>query len=92
MVDDEAFNKRKKQPVDIRIGVQHAPREISLEMPDDEKSHAKTRAAVEAALEGKSAVLWLTDKRGKETAIQSEKIAFVEFGAPNGDRKMGFGS
>ncbi|GDX33346.1 ATP-binding protein [Actinomycetes bacterium] len=78
--------------MDIRIGVQHAPREISLEMPDDEKSHAKTRAAVEAALEGKSAVLWLTDKRGKETAIQSEKIAFVEFGAPNGDRKMGFGS
>lgn len=91
-MDDEAFNKRKKQLVDIRIGVQHAPREISLEMPDDEKSHAKTRAAVEAALEGKSAVLWLTDKRGKETAIQSEKIAFVEFGAPNGDRKMGFGS
>ena len=61
-------------------------------MPDDEKSHTKTRAAVEAGLEGKSAVLWLTDKRGKETAIPSEKIAFVEFGAPNGDRKMGFGS
>lgn len=78
--------------MDIRIGVQHAPREISLEMLDDEKSHTKTRAAVEAALEGKSAVLWLTDKRGKETAIPSEKIAFVEFGAPNGDRKMGFGS
>ena len=61
-------------------------------MPDDAKTHTKTRAAVEAALEGKSAVLWLTDKRGKETAIPSEKIAFVEFGAPNGDRKMGFGS
>lgn len=78
--------------MDIRIGVTQAPREISLEMADDEKDHAKTRAAVEAALEGKSAVLWLTDKRGKETAIPSAKIAFVEFGAPNGDRKMGFGS
>ena len=78
--------------MDIRIGVTQAPREISLEMADDENVHAKIRAAVEAALEGKSPVLWLTDKRGKETAIPSAKIAFVEFGAPNGDRKMGFGS
>ncbi|MBM3741884.1 MAG: DUF3107 domain-containing protein [Actinomycetota bacterium] len=78
--------------MDIRIGVTHAPREISLEMPDDEKSITKTKAAVESALEGKSAVLWITDKRGKETAIPAAKIAFVEFGAPNGDRKMGFGS
>ena len=78
--------------MDIRIGVTQAPREISLEMADDENVHAKIRAAVEAALEGKSAVLWLTDKRGKETAIPSAKIAFVEFGAPNGDRKRGFGS
>ena len=78
--------------MDILIGVTQAPREISLEMADDENVHAKIRAAVEAALEGKSAVLWLTDKRGKETAIPSAKIAFVEFGAPNGDRKMGFGS
>ena len=78
--------------MDIRIGVTQAPREISLEMADDENVHAKIRAAVEAALEGKSAVLWLTDKRGKETVIPSAKIAFVEFGAPNGDRKMGFGS
>ena len=78
--------------MDIRIGVTQAPREISLEMADDENVHAKIRAAVEAALEGKSAVLWLTDQRGKETAIPSAKIAFVEFGAPNGDRKMGFGS
>ena len=78
--------------MDIRIGVTHAPREISLEMSDDEKSITKTRAAVESALEGKSAVLWITDKRGKETAIPAAKIAFVEFGAPDGDRKMGFGS
>ncbi len=78
--------------MDIRIGVTHAPREISLEMPDDEKAVEKVRAAVVSALEGKSAVLWITDKRGKETAIPSAKIAFVEFGAPNGDRKMGFGS
>ena len=78
--------------MDIRIGVTHAPREISLEMPDDDKTVAKVRAAVESALEGKSPVLWLIDKRGKETAIPAAKIAFVEFGAPNGDRKMGFGS
>lgn len=78
--------------MDIRIGVTHAPREISIEMSDDEKSITKIKAAVEASLNGEAAILWLTDKRGKETAIPSAKIAFVEFGAPNGDRKMGFGS
>jgi len=51
--------------VDIRIGVSHATREISLEMPDDDKSISKTKAAVEAALAGESAILWLTDKRAK---------------------------
>ncbi|MFM8851946.1 MAG: hypothetical protein ACKOGL_01910, partial [Acidimicrobiaceae bacterium] len=43
------------------------------EMPDDDKSISKTKAAVEAALAGESATLWLTDKRGKETAIPSAK-------------------
>ena len=63
--------------MDIRIGVSHATREISLEMPDDDKSISKTKSAVEAALAGESAILWLTDKRGKETAIPSAKIALA---------------
>jgi hypothetical protein len=47
---------------------------------------------VEEALAGKVEVLWLKDKRGREVAVPSEKIAFVEFGAPDGERRLGFGA
>jgi hypothetical protein len=50
------------------------------------------RKSVEEALAGKSSVLWLKDKRGREVAVPAEKIAFVEFGAPEGERKLGFGT
>jgi hypothetical protein len=36
-------------------------------------------------------VLWLTDRRGREFAVPSAKVAYVEFGAKDGDRKLGFG-
>lgn len=78
--------------MDIRIGITHAPREISIEIEDDESSVKQTKAAAESALSGKSTTLTVTDKRGRQVVIPSAKIAFVEFGAPDGDRKLGFGS
>lgn len=78
--------------MDIRIGITHAPREISIEIEDDESSVKQTKAAAESALSGKSATFTVTDKRGRQVVIPSAKIAFVEFGAPDGDRKLGFGS
>jgi hypothetical protein len=33
----------------------------------------------------------LTDKKGREVAIAGIKIAYVELGSPEGDRKIGFG-
>jgi hypothetical protein len=76
--------------VDVRIGVTQAPREVTLEIPDDERD--KARAAIEAALAGAVDTLWLQDKRGKTVAIPSAKIAYVEMGSPDGDRRVGFGS
>lgn len=76
--------------MDIRIGVTQVPREISLEVDDSERDDVKAR--VEAALSGAADVLWLTDKRGRTTAVASAKIAFVELGNADGDRKIGFGS
>lgn len=78
--------------MDIRIGITHAPREISIEIEDDEKSVKQIKAAAEAALSGMSATFTVTDKRGRQVVIPSAKIAYVEFGAPDGDRKLGFGS
>lgn len=74
----------------MRIGVTQAPREISIEVPDDERD--QVRAAIEAALSGAKDTLWLQDKRGKLTAIPSAKIAYIEIGSPDGERRIGFGS
>ena len=74
----------------MRIGVTQAPREISIEVPDDERDQVK--AAIDAALSGAKDTLWLQDKRGKLTAIPASKIAYIEIGSPDGDRRIGFGS
>jgi hypothetical protein len=75
--------------VDVRIGVTQAPREVTVEIPDDERDGAKK--AIEAALAGATDTLWLEDKRGRLVAIPSAKIAYVEIGSADGDRRIGFG-
>ena len=66
-----------------------APRELTVEVPDDER--ADVRARIDAALGGAADVLWLTDKRGREIGVPAAKIAYVEVGTPDGDRRIGFG-
>jgi hypothetical protein len=76
--------------VDVRIGVTQAPRELTIELDDDaDRDDLKSR--VEAALAGASDVLWLTDRRGRDVAIPAAKVAYVELGSPDGDRRIGFG-
>lgn len=75
--------------VDVRIGVTQAPREITVEVADDERDDLK--AKVEAALSGATDVLWVTDKRGRDVGIPAAKIAYVEVGSADGDRRIGFG-
>ena len=78
--------------MDIRIGITQAARELTVEIADEEKTIKQVKAAADAALSGTTATLVLTDKRGRQVMIPSAKIAYVEFGAPDGDRKLGFGS
>jgi Protein of unknown function (DUF3107) len=80
-----------EQHVDVRIGVTQAPREISLEMADD-ADRAALQAQVDAAIADDEGVLWLTDRRGRQVAVPSKKIAYVEIGPDEGDRRIGFGS
>ena len=75
--------------MDIRIGVTQAPREISLDVDDGDRDEVKAR--IEASLSGATDVLWITDKRGKEVGIASSKIAYIEVGSAEGDRRIGFG-
>jgi Protein of unknown function (DUF3107) len=75
--------------VDVRIGVTQAPRELTIEIPDDERDD--TAKHIEAALSGAVEVLWLTDKRGKRVGVPAAKIAYIEVGTNDGDRRIGFG-
>ena len=76
--------------MDVRIGVTDTPREINLELSDD-LDRAALKQQVEAALSGAVDVLWLTDKKGRDVGISAAKIAFVELGAADGERRIGFG-
>ena len=75
--------------MDVRIGVTQAPREVTVEVPDDERD--EVTAQIEAALGGKVEVLWIVDKKGRKVAVPAAKIAYVEIGTPDGDRRIGFG-
>lgn len=76
--------------MDVRIGVSQTARDIAVELPDDTDRDA-VKAKIEAALTGAVDVLWLTDKKGRDVAVAAEKIAFVELGSADGDRRIGFG-
>ena len=62
--------------MDIRIGVTHAPREITVEMGDD-TDREELKAQVAQALSDDDAVLWLVDRRGRDIGIPSSKVAYL---------------
>ena len=76
--------------MEVRIVVSNVGREVVIEQADDQAE--ATRKQVEAALSGAVDVLWLSDKRGRQVGVSSSKIAYVEIGSTDKDKKMGFGA
>ena len=76
--------------MDVRIGVTQTARDIAVEIADD-VDRDELKAKIDAALTGAVDVLWLTDKKGRDIAVSAAKIAFVEVGSSEGDRRIGFG-
>jgi hypothetical protein len=75
--------------VEVKIGVQHAPREIVFE---SKQSPEEVESAVSAVLAGGgSDLLSLEDEHGRKILVPANRIAFVEIGEPSG-RKVGFGT
>ena len=77
--------------MDVRIGVLHTPKEIDIELPSG-TDRDEVRARIDAALGDPSAVLWLTDRHGREIAVPAARIAYVEVGSADGERRIGFGA
>ena len=74
--------------MEVRIGVQHATRELVI---DSAETTDAIVAAVTAAVTGDASVLTLTDERGRQVLVPSDKLAYVEVGEPE-SRRVGFGS
>lgn len=74
--------------MEVRIGVQHATRELVIDSPESSEAVV---AAVSAALSGNSEVLTLEDERGRRVVVPADKLAYVEIGEPE-SRRVGFGA
>lgn len=71
--------------MEVKIGVQHAPREIVLESG---QSAEEVERAVADALAGKAPLLTLVDDHGRKVLVPSDRLAYVEIGEPAA-RKVG---
>lgn len=75
--------------MDVRIGVVNTVKEIEVELPAD-ADRAEIRERIESALGSEGAILWLTDRHGAEFAVPAEKVAYVQLGRADGERRIGF--
>lgn len=72
--------------MDLRIGIQNSPRELSFETS---QTAAEVEQAVAAALSGQSPVLRLTDTKGTVYVVPAAALAYVEIGTEEA-RRIGF--
>jgi hypothetical protein len=74
--------------VEVKIGVQFAPRELVLESSQSADDVAK---AVADALKADLGVLTLEDEKGRRVLVPADKLAYVEI-AESETRRVGFGA
>ncbi len=65
--------------MEIKIGIQHSPRELTLET---DAAPAEVEKAVADAL-AKQEVLKLTDTKGRTVLVPANTISYLELGSPN---------
>jgi hypothetical protein len=76
----------KEEDVEVKIGVQYAPRELALESAE---SPAEVEATVSDAIGRGDGVLSLVDEKGRRVIVPVDKIAYVEI-AEATTRPVGF--
>ena len=77
--------------MDVRIGVTYTAKELDIELADDADPD-QVQSDIDAAMSGDAPMLWLTDRKGRRVGIPTEKLAFVEIGSPDAERRIGFGA
>ncbi len=66
--------------MEVKIGVQHAPRELSVEVDDDAEA---VEQAIRTALADDAGLLALTDNKGRKILVPTARLAYVELGSPS---------
>lgn len=73
--------------MEVKIGVQHSPRELTV---DTAHTHAEVEKLVATAMSGKpGGVLSLTDEKGRTVIVPAERITYIEI-AESDARRVGF--
>jgi hypothetical protein len=75
--------------VEVKIGIQSVPRELVVET--DTPAETIERELAAALENGGHSVFVLTVTKGGKVMVPADKIAYVEFGAPEA-RRVGFGN
>jgi hypothetical protein len=78
--------RKQEDNVEVKIGVQYAPRELVLESA---QTPAEVERAVTAALGSDSGILSLQDEKGRRVIVPVGKVAYVEI-AESSTRSVGF--
>ena len=80
-------DRSRRSTLEIKIGVQHSPREIVLDV--DQTADALEKALTDATTKGNTLVL--EDVKGRRVLLPAAQIAYIEIGEPTA-RRVGFGA
>ena len=75
--------------MNIRIGMIYTPKELELELGDEDSS-SLIEQINEALGKDDGGVLWLTDRKGRRVGVVTSKLAWVEVGPESEGRRVGF--
>jgi DNA-binding MurR/RpiR family transcriptional regulator len=74
--------------MELRIGVVHTPKELSVEV---EGTADEVVAMIDSAMKDGAPIIWLTDTKGRKIGLPADKIAYLEIDDNSGARHVGFG-
>ena len=74
--------------MELRIGVVHTAKELNLELDGTADEVVGT---IDKALADGSAVVWLTDTKGRRVGVPAQRIAYIEVDEDGGSKHVGFG-
>lgn len=77
--------------MDVRIGIADSPQILEVDLPDETNRDA-LREHVGKVLSGDESVLVIEDRRGKEINVPAARVSFIEIGAADSERRIGFGA